>query len=627
MLIYESTKEKFLESVFNDTIVDKIYDSYLQKIGHTKKSEIHSWNNSMQFMYKVLDTNDIPNNCGIAIEFKIPFTNKRVDFLISGKNKDDLSSVIIVELKQWDTVQKVDGKDGIIKTFLGKGLNDTTHPSYQAWSYYNLLKHFNENIQKDNINLYPCAYLHNLDLNKNKDINDKIYSYYINKAPLFLKGDIIKLREFINQFIKYGDNKELLYKIESGKLKPSKFLQDNLVNLLNGNPEFTLIDDQKIAYEQIFFSANKSKKDNKKRVVIVRGGPGTGKSVIAINLLVNLTKESLVVHYVSKNAAPRNVYSSLLKKTFTKNHIDNLFKGSGSYNSTPKNLLDVLIVDEAHRLNEKSGLFKNKGENQIKEIIYSSKCSVFFIDENQRVDISDIGNESEIVKFAKFYNAEIYINDLQSQFRCGGSDGYISWIDDVLDIKETANFDGFDNQYDLKIFDNPNDLKEEIFKKNKLNNKARILAGYCWDWNKKGRANTKDYDIVIPEHNFEMSWNLDNTSTWAIDKESVNEIGCIHTSQGLEFDYVGVIIGNDLRYENNKIVTDFTKRAKTDQSLKGINKLNISNPIDAHRISDQIIKNTYRTLLTRGQKGCYIYCTDKNLSNYLKERIESLLKY
>ena len=147
------------------------------------------------------------------------------------------------------------------------------------------------------------------------------------------------------------------------------------------------------------------------------------------------------------------------------------------------------------------------------------------------------------------------------------------------------------------------------------------MAGYCWNWIKDSKNKTDVYDITIPEYNFGMSWNLGNSSTWAIDKESVNEIGCIHTCQGLEFDYVGVIIGDDLRYENGHIITDYTKRAKTDKSLNGINKIAKEHGHDeAYKIADQIIKNTYKTLMTRGMKGCYIYCTNKALSEYLKSR-------
>ena len=266
-------------------------------------------------------------------------------------------------------------------------------------------------------------------------------------------------------------------------------------------------------------------------------------------------------------------------------------------------------------------MFQNLGENQIKEIIHASKFSIFFIDESQRVTLKDIGSVEEIQKYIGQADAESEIMELESQFRCNGSDGYIAWLDDVLDIRKTANSDGFDLDYDIKICDTPNEVRDIIFEKNKINNKARLLAGYCWDWIKEGKNKSDVFDIKIPEYNFAMSWNLGNSQTWAIDPNSVNEIGCIHTAQGLEFDYVGVIIGSDLRYENNKIVTDVTERAKTDQSIKGIYKMFQQDFDKAEKIADEIIKNTYRTLMTRGQKGCYIYCTEKNLSNYLKKRL------
>jgi len=244
------------------------------------------------------------------------------------------------------------------------------------------------------------------------------------------------------------------------------------------------------------------------------------------------------------------------------------------------------------------------------------------VDENQKVTLSDIGDIETIQKYSKIHNAEIHQMKLESQFRCNGSDGYLSWLDDILEIKQTANFDGFDFNFDFRVVDTPNELRQLIIEKNNKNNKSRLVAGYCWNWITTGKEKTDVHDIVIPEHQFSMSWNLGNTKTWAIDRDSVNEIGCIHTTQGLEFDYVGVIIGPDIRFENDKIITDFTKRAKTDQSLRGINKIQSEDPKFARYIVDQIIKNTYRTLMTRGQKGCYIYCCDKELQQYLKEKIK-----
>lgn len=619
MLIYDNTKKGFIEDIDKDILIDKVKNNYNRKIGKVSESELRSWRNSLTQMSLTVNDDEIPDNSGIAIEYNIPSTSKRVDFIITGLDNNKQSNIILVELKQWETAEAVKNKDGIVRTFLGGGIRETTHPSYQVWTYSCYIKDFNESIYNQNTKIYPCAYLHNYSLKTNDGLLSPTYDYYVKEAPIFTKGDRQKLRDFIKKHVKYGDDKEAIYRLDNGKIKPSKSLQDVLRSMLKGNQEFLMIDEQKVVYEKALEMANDSYKDNKKRVLIVEGGPGTGKSVIAINLLVDLINKGMLAQYVTKNVAPREVYASKLSGSIKKGRINNLFKGSGTYTESEKNEIDALIVDEAHRLNEKSGLFKNKGENQIKEIIFSSKFSIFFIDEKQKIHIDDYGNISDIKKYAKEFNAEIDHLELESQFRCSGSDGYISWLDHVLEIKETANFDGFDDTYDFKIIDNPKELFELINKKNN-NNKARIVAGYCWDWDKKSRDDTNHSDIVI--NDFKKSWNLGNTSTWAIDKESINEIGCIHTSQGLEFEYVGVIIGKDLKYEKGEIVTDFNERAKTDRSLWGIKSLYKSNPGKANKLADEIIKNTYRTLMSRGQKGCYVYCVDKGLENYLKERLK-----
>lgn len=624
MIVYESTKGEFMDSVVSGCIADEIYDIYLEKIGKTTKAEFRSWENSMEFMYKVLNDNDIPDNSGVAIEFTIPTSSKRIDFILTGQNDDKNDSVVIIELKQWESLEKVEGKDAIVKTFLGGGIRETTHPSYQAWSYASLIENFNSTIEEDKINLYPCAYLHNYKIKENDPIIDDIYKDYVERAPVYGKRDTLKLREFIKKYIRTGDQNQILYRIDNGKIRPSKKLQDTLYGMLKGNKYFVMIDEQKVAYEMAVDMARDSYFDDKKRVLIVEGGPGTGKSVVAINLLVDIMNDDMVALYVTKNSAPRNVFYKRLKGTeYSQSYIKNLFKGSGSFTNSESNEFDVLIVDEAHRLNEKSGLFQNLGENQVKEIINAAKCSIFFIDKNQRVHIKDYGSIEAIEHFAKELGAEIEHIKLTSQFRCNGSDGYLAWLDDVLQIEKTANYDGFDFDYDFKVVDSPEELKEIIFEKNKVKNNARLVAGYCWDWIKAGKNNSNVHDIEIGD--FSMSWNLGNSDTWAIDIDSVNEIGCIHTSQGLEFDYVGVIIGNDMRYENGKIVTDFTERANTDQSLKGIKGMYKRDSEKALAIADEIIKNTYRTLMTRGMKGCYVYCEDVNLENYLKEKASNLV--
>jgi len=620
MIVYEGIKKEFRDSVRTERIADEIRENILQKLGrHTADNEYVSWVNSLRYMSDAVGDPEIPEDAGIAIEFNIPQTAKRVDFMISGYDENGNPGMVIIELKQWSKLKKVEKSDSLVETYTGNALRKVVHPSYQAWSYAQLIADYNTAVQDEKIRLEPCACLHNYTRKRNDPLDDAQYEAYTSQAPAFTYGQIWKLQSFIKKCVRKGDNKEILYRIDHGKIRPSKSLQNAIASMIKGNEEFIMIDEQRVVYEDIIRISEQCQKDHKKRTVICTGGPGTGKSVIAVRLLAELTNRGQFVQYVSKNSAPRDVYKVKLKGKVKKSSVDNMFKGSGTYTEAGKNMVHTLLVDEAHRLNEKSGMFHNMGENQIKEVIHAAGCSVFFIDESQRVTMDDIGSVDEIKKWAEEEQSEVYEMELLSQFRCNGSNGYLSWIDDVLEIRETANYslDGID--YDFQVFDSPEEVRQRIIEKNRLANRARILAGYCWNWPKEHRKDTGFHDITIGD--FGISWNLDTGESFAIGENSVNEAGCIHTTQGLEFDYVGVIIGDDMRFENGHVITDFTKRAKTDQSLKGIKKLYKENPQEAGRRADEIIKNTYRTLMTRGMKGCYVYCTDPELEAYMKRRL------
>lgn len=621
MIIYQSNKEQFIKDIISNEIHEIIEAAYNFKTGHrVAKNELRSWQESMRHMGAVMDDKEIPNDAGVSIEYSIPQTSKRIDFIITGQDQANKDQVVIIELKQWESAELTD-KDAIVKTRFQHGLAETSHPSYQAWSYSELLNQLNETVYTDNIHLAPCAYLHNYI--EDEVIKNKFYQPYIEKAPVFLKGkkEKEKIKTFIKSFVKYGDKSNLMFRIESGKIKPSKSLADSLAKMIAGNPEFIMLDDQKLVYETAIKLAKESSVINK-NVLIVQGGPGTGKSVVAVNLLVNvIQKIGLVAQYVTKNAAPRAVYEAKLTGSMRKPAIANLFTGSGSFHSLEPNIFDVLVADEAHRLNEKSGMFKNIGENQVKEIIKSSKLAIFFIDEDQKVTFSDIGSKEEIEKWANIENAKVHHMALESQFRCNGSDGYLAWLDDILGIRETANktLDGL--EYDFQVLSNPNDLKELIFNKNKINNKARIVAGYCWNW--ISRTDKSSFDISLPNFDFGMQWNLDTDgSLWIQAPESVSEVGCIHTCQGLEVDYIGVIIGDDLIVRNGEVITNPKARAKTDKSISGFKKLMKTNPDLANKKADKIIRNTYRTLMTRGMKGCYVFCTDPETQTYFQNRVK-----
>lgn len=617
MIVYESDVKGFREDVLSNRIEERICSQFVKANRHSvSRSEVQSWKNSLAHMDRVLSDSAIPENAGVAVEFTIPGSAKRIDFVVTGFGPEKQRSAIIVELKQW-TEATLTNKDAVVETFVGGGMREMNHPSYQAWSYATLLTDFNEAVRNTPIYLHPCAYLHNCE--SPDTIRNTFYSDHVAKAPAFLKDDAAKLRSFIRDHIRYGDKKSVIVEILNGRIRPSRNLADNLASLLKGNPEFTLIDDQKLVYETALALAKKAQR-GKRQVLIVEGGPGTGKTVVAINLLVRLTEGHLNTRYITKNAAPRAVYEVKLKGHFKKNAISNLFSGPDGLHTVEGNTFDALVIDEAHRLRQKSGLFANLGENQIAEAIRASRFCVFFVDDAQRVSLKDIGSVAEIRRLAKSESAEVTEAKLESQFRCNGSDGFLGWIDNTLGLRSTANQTLEGISYDFRVCDSPSQLRDLIEARNKIANKARMVAGYCWPWKSKKEKDAND--IVFPEEGFSAQWNLqEDGGTWILRPDSVKQIGCIHTCQGLEVDYVGVIMGHDYVVRDGKWVAFPQRRAKEDQTMRGFAKLLLNDRLNGQLQIESIIKNTYRTLMTRGARGCYVYSVDEETNAYLKSCI------
>jgi DUF2075 family protein len=616
MLVYSADKDRFFADVSPNRIEDRVVAALQQTgIGRVSPSEVQAFRSSLLHMKNVLEPAAIPHDAGVAIEYRIPQTAKRIDFIISGTDVNNRATCVIVELKQWQEAEPTN-KDGIVVTYLNGGRREVTHPSYQAWSYAALLEDFNEAVQTDDIALEPCAYLHNYE---GDALIDERYGTHTVAAPVFRRDDVQDLQRFIANHVQRGDQGKTLYRLDQGRIRPSKELADELAYLLRGNRAFVMIDDQKIAYEGALEAEALGQRSGK-QVLIVEGGPGTGKSVIAINLLVELIQRDRVAQYVTRNQTPRQVFQARLTGTMKKTRIDNLFKGSGSYTGTSPDTFDTLIVDEAHRLIEKSRFAGKDGEPQIKEIIRAARTSIFFIDESQRVTWNDVGSIDEIQRFAEAEGATIQRANLASQFRCNGSDGYLAWLDQVLQLRETAQDDLTRIDYELAVVDSPSELRERIQRHNRTGRKARLVAGYCWDW--VSRHQPDAYDIELPESGFAMQWNLnDDQGLWLEKEHSIDQVGCIHTVQGLELDVVGVIIGPDLIVRDGEVVTDPSARARTDKSLHGYKKARTQDTDWADAWADEIIKNTYKTLMSRGLKGCIIYCTDPETRDYFRHQV------
>ncbi|MBO7575249.1 MAG: DUF2075 domain-containing protein [Bacteroidales bacterium] len=620
MIVYNANKQTFVQDVRSGVIATKILNLIREKgLNAGQDREFASWHNSMKFMRDIVDDSEIDDEVQIAIEYNIPQTSKRVDFIIIGADEKNRENIVIVELKQWSKAEVVDDDMHFsVRTYVANDKRIVCHPSYQAYSYSRFLNNYSQAIHDGNIHLIPCAYLHNYLPAYKSALSAEIYKEWYTTAPFFIMDEVQQFNEFVKEFVtKKSAHGDLLYQIENGRIRPTKSLQDALATMVRGTPVFDLLDEQAVCYDMCIRTMLQCLKDHKKRTILVQGGPGTGKSVLAVNLLMHFITSTCNAAYVTKNSAPRQAFLSILSQNKAENiaEISQLFRSPFGLSQVPANSYDCLIVDEAHRLVKK--MYGDwHGENQVKECINASLLTVFMLDEDQAVTTKDIGSVQEICRWCDELGSTIIMREetkLTSQFRCNGSDAYIQFIDNLLQRKEESIAVPLSElNYDFRLFDDASQMREALREKNAINNKARMVAGYCYDWNVKNRRG--EVDIELPG-GFQAKWNLANDKIWAINPRSFEEVGCIHTAQGLEFDYVGVLIGKDLTYDkpSGRILTNKSAISKDDNSsgIRGASEE------DARRL----ILNTYKTLLTRGQKGCYVYCEDDALRDYFKKML------
>ncbi|MGL5617579.1 MAG: DNA/RNA helicase domain-containing protein [Metamycoplasmataceae bacterium] len=618
MIIYENTKNNFIKDVKFNEISDKIKNNMVKLgIGGGSLAEIRSWVNSMRPIKDTIDTEEIADDAYVAIEYKIPYSNKRIDFMIFGKDDKDVNNFMIIELKQWTLARDTNKRD-LVETYVGKGNREVLHPSYQAMQYLHLIKDFNKNVREQRMNGYSCAYLHNADEKENISLKSSDAYQYVEMNPLYFKNDFLKLQNKIISLVGKGKGKQILYDIEKSEIIPSKKLIDTIKNMLQGKEEYVMIDSQKIVYENIMSKTNE--RDN---VFLINGNPGTGKSVVALNLLVSLIQKKKNVLYVAPNASYKNAIIYSLKGSKNEFILDAIIKGSSSLWNVNKDSYDWIIVDEAHRLKKQAYMYK--GKNQIQDVLNASKNTVFFIDEKQVIRKTDIGTNSNIEDLSLLINKKIFKGEnytLDTQFRCLGAKGYINALETVLQIGNgSANFYlNEDAKYDFKLCETPQEMEILLQKrKDEGFDKSRIVSGFAWKWETK-KMDISDLkinrDIKIPEHDYEIAWNInDGKMLWAVkDDKGVPQAGCVHTTQGLEFEYCAVIIGNDLKInENGDLYAEYDEYFDI-EGKKGLKN-------DNKKLTE-LIKNIYRILLSRGKLGTYVFIRDPQVREYFKKHIK-----
>ena len=626
MRLYAGTSGNFIHDSVHNQIAEKLKSAFFQYFRYNPSpAEVNSWRNSLRAVSDVFRLANLDDH-GVILEYQLPLSSKRLDCLICGKDGGGDDNAVIIELKQWERCNGAIG-ESLVTTWVGGAEREMLHPSAQVGQYHRYLQDTHTAFYEGNdpIQLGSCAYLHNYH-----PVNDDVifadpFQVILKEFPTFTGDDVDLLKDFLLGRLEGGDGLPVLRKIEKSKYRPSKKLMDHVGNIIKGKREYILLDEQLVVYEKILACARAGFHDRKKTVIIAHGGPGTGKSVIAINVMSDLLFQGYNAHYATGSKAFTDTLRNIIG---TRGAVQ--FKFFNSYTQAEPNVIDVLISDEAHRIRETSnGRFtrKDKRSNkpQIQELLDASKVCVFFIDDKQGVRPNEIGSSSYIREHAMRNKCRLYEYQLETQFRCAGSDSFVSWVNNTLGIERTANVIWDESEeFDFQILNSPEELEKAIHAKSREGYSARLTAGFCWPWSKPNPDGTLADDIVIGD--FIRPWDakpnagklapgIPTASLWAHDPNGINQIGCIYTAQGFEFDYVGVIFGPDLTYNFDAQTWEGHKEQSSDVTVKR----------SGDKFTD-LVKNTYRVLLSRGLKGCYVYFMDKDTERFVRSRIEASVR-
>lgn len=616
-----------------------------------RNGEYNSWVNSYKALAINLFNSSISSDVQIILEYNLARTPYRCDVILAGK-KNGRDKILIIELKQWEQgyINSIDNRYvrayGAVKE----------HPLVQVLGYKEFFQNVYTSINEYDIQVEACAYLHNYDLYENDNLVMGYENYLVdedNRNILFGRGSSQEFESFISNA--FDDSSEtVVNRIITSEIRLNDAFIDNINNLIEGRPVFNPTEDQAGIIDKIIGNLNND--DTIHNVFIVKGGPGTGKTVLAFNLLLKLAANNSHngmglqnVTYATKNSQLVNSYLSVLMgndaneglPAFDNRTLNVLFSQINPIleNNT---IYDCLIVDESQRLQQRYKEGNKWRSDIIRKLVEKSKNIVFLLDEDQKLAFNDVEFTNQIKEIINDDSINIFPNEEESEyclyqaFRTFGSREHLDWIDHFLGFERSKNILGrLADGYDIKVVTSPDDLIYMVHDKKNNNERARVLAGLCWQWKDEYKNdNTKaDIKITIDENEYAYSWNRNDVNNWSVNKDTINEIGCVHTVLGQEFDYVGVIIGDDLTFDGQNVVpnpdanTQFMRYDNDSKRVNGMpvnaqarnSSIVLSQNRDRAKFEEakELIRNHYHILLTRGKKGCYIYCTNNELRNHL----------
>ena len=612
--LLRETANRVKEMALSKTLVEKLAAQMLFQMGNSPSpAERRSWENSL------VEISELFIQCGLGdvnllVEYQLPYSSKRIDVIALGSSpKNETPTVIAIELKQWSSASLVEGALDSLKID-SYGNTPILHPAVQVSRYCEYLSDFNRFVSHEDTNLFGIAYLHNW-MDTNNSALDLIQP--TSHGMLFTGNQKNKLKEFLTARISPKFSDQVTDDFLNSKIAPTKQLMQLAAEEVKNREQFRLLDEQQIAYSMVMKALRDAQTSNTKTAVIITGGPGTGKSVIALSLLGELSRRGKTTLHATGSKAFRN---SLRKIAGARSpQVQKLFSYFNSFMSAERNSLDVIICDEAHRIRETSANRYTKadlrtGTPQLHELLNVARVPVFLLDSNQVVRKGETGTPDYIEEEARELGLKVIRVDLDGQFRCGGSRLYETWLNGFLNLDHSEKVTWTkDPNFKVLVAGSPEEIESKLRQFESEGYKSRITAGYCWTWNDPNEDGSLPNDVKIG--NWSKPWNVKGDrgvggylsgELWAIDPKGFDQIGCVYTAQGFEYDWNAVIFGPDLVWRSGKWVAD--RSGSKDPAMRGI----------APDHFETLVKNTYKVLLTRGLVGTLIFSVDEETQQYFE---------
>ena len=601
------------EMSMNDTLVEKLSSQMLFQMGNLPSAaEQRAWKNSL------IEISEIFIQCGLGgvnflLEFQLPYSSKRIDLVAIGSDpKENTPAIMAIELKQWSNASIYEGSLDALKID-AYGETPILHPVIQVSRYCEYLSDFNHYLSGDNAKLYGIAYLHNW-LTPNNSALDLVAPSQ--RGILFTGSQKSELKEYVTKRISAEYSEQFTDDFLNAKIAPTKQLMTLAAEEIKTREQFRLLDEQQVAYSMTMNALRNAEDSNTKTAVIITGGPGTGKSVIALSLLGELSRRGKSTLHATGSKAFRNSLRKIAGSRAPQ--VQKLFSYFNSFMTAEKNSLDVVICDEAHRIRETSANRYTKadlrtGTPQLHELLNVARVPVFLLDSNQVVRRGETGTPEYIESEAKKLGIQVIRVDLDGQFRCGGSRLYETWLNGFLGLEDGKAIDWCDDpNFKVMVADSVEQMESRLRELENEGYKSRITAGYCWTWNDPNPDGSLPCDVKIGD--WTKPWNVKGDrgvggymsgELWAIDPKGFDQIGCVYTAQGFEYDWNGVIFGPDLVWRSGTWEGNIS--GSKDPAMRGVSGEQF----------DILVKNTYKVLLTRGLVGTVLYSVDPETQTYL----------